>query len=99
MGYEQVGKAQLLLQVLQKVQDLRLDGDIERRNRLVADQQFRPQRQRARDADTLTLPAGETVRITLDEARIEPDCLHQALDRGESGRGIATSMDFQRLAQ
>ena len=37
MGDEQIGQAQLLLQVLQQVDDLALDGDIERRYRLVAD--------------------------------------------------------------
>ncbi|KKN95133.1 hypothetical protein LCGC14_0182020, partial [marine sediment metagenome] len=38
---EQVGEAELLAQVLQKVDDLRLDGDVERGNRLVADDELR----------------------------------------------------------
>ena len=49
----------------QQVQDLRLDRDVERRDRLVADDQARLDGERARDADALALPAGELVRVAL----------------------------------
>ncbi len=51
---EDHGDAVLLLKVAQQVDDLRLDRDVERRNRLVADQKLRARRQvraRSRRAD------------------------------------------------
>jgi hypothetical protein len=60
-----IGQAEAPLQVLQQVDDLRLDRDVERRHRLVADDELRLDRERARDADALALAAGEFVRIAL----------------------------------
>ena len=74
---EEVGQAEILLQVLEQVQDLRLHRDVERRHRLVADEQFRTECQGSRDADALALAAGKAVRIAIEKARVEADCLHQ----------------------
>ncbi len=52
----------------QQVQDLRLDGDVERRRRLVGDQQFRPAGDRDGDHDPLAHAAGELVRILAEAA-------------------------------
>ena len=60
-------------QRLQQVQDLRLDRDVERRGRLVEQQDRRLEDQRARDGDALALAAGELVRVAEAEARAEPD--------------------------
>ena len=60
---EQIREAELALQIDQQVDDLCLHRDVERRDRLVADDQFRPRRQRPRDAETLALSAGEFVRV------------------------------------
>ena len=62
---EQVSEPHLALQVDHQVQDLRLDRDVERRHRLVADDQLRLERERAGDADALALAAGELVRIVV----------------------------------
>ena len=62
VGDEQIGEAEPVLQVEQQVDDLRLDRDVERRDRLVGDDQRRVQRERAGDADALALAAGERVR-------------------------------------
>ena len=70
---EQVGEAELLLQILEQVEDLRLHRDVERRDRLVADQQVGPERQRAGDADALALAAGKAVRIAVEIALVEAD--------------------------
>ena len=51
------------LQLDQQVEDLRAHRDVQRRDRLVAHQQRRPQRERAGDHDALPLAAGELVRI------------------------------------
>ena len=59
----------------QQIEHLRLDRNIQRGNRFVADDQLRIQRQRAGDADALPLPAGELVRIAVGEIRVQPDRL------------------------
>ena len=59
----------------QQIEDLRLDGDVERRGRLVGDQQFRLARQRDRNRDPLPHAAGELMRI-----------LHQSLLRARECR-------------
>ena len=76
------------LQVAQQVQHLRLDRDVERRDRLVGDQQLRFQRERARDADALALPAGELVRVAVVVLGVQPDRLHQLL-HGALALGLA----------
>src|SRR5205809_4388138 len=59
---EEQREAELPLQILQQVDDLRLDGDVERRDRLVADDQFGFRGKRPGDADTLALAAREFMR-------------------------------------
>ena len=66
---EDVGEAELALQIGEQVEDLRLDRDVERRDRLVADDELRPQREGARDADALSLAAGELRRESGCSAR------------------------------
>ncbi len=56
-------RAQPRFQVAHQVEDLRLDRHIQRRGRLIGDQQFRIARQRHRDHHTLTHAAGQLVRI------------------------------------
>src|ERR1700730_5451067 len=67
----------LTLQIEQQIDHLGLDRHIERRYRLVADGQARPQRQSARDTDALALAAGELVRVVLHLIRPEADLLEQ----------------------
>ena len=57
--------AELLLQIDDQLQDLRLDRDVERGGRLVRDQQRRPARQRHRDHRALPHAAGKLMRIFL----------------------------------
>ena len=47
------------LELDEQVEDRRLDGDVERRRRLVADDELRVARERARDRDALLEPARE----------------------------------------
>src|SRR5712692_3678186 len=70
---EQVGEFQLLLQVLQQVDNLRLDRDVERRDGLIEHQEARIYRERPRDADSLPLPAGKLVRKTIYRIGAHPD--------------------------
>ena len=64
---EEVGQAELVLQVLQQVDHLRLDRDVEGRDRLVADDELGVERQGPGDPDPLALAAGELVRIAIGE--------------------------------
>ena len=69
----------LLAQLAQLVEDLRLDRDVQRRGRLVGDQQLRRAGQRHRDHHALAHAAGELVRVgaqSLGGAR-DADALHQ----------------------
>ena len=63
VGDEHVGQPELALELLQQVQDLRLDRDVERGDRLVADDEVRLEDERPGDADALALAAGELVRV------------------------------------
>ena len=70
---EQVRQAELGLELLHQVDDLRLDGDVERRDRLVADEKLRVQCERSRDADALALATGELMRVATDCVRRQAD--------------------------
>ena len=63
VGDEDVGDAELLLQIVEQVEHLRLHREVERGHRLVADDDVGVQRQRAGDADALALTAGELLRV------------------------------------
>ena len=68
VGDEQQRHAVARLQGLEELQDLRLDGDVERRRRLVGDQQVGLVGQRHGDHDALALAAGELVGIGVEPA-------------------------------
>ena len=74
---EDVGQVQRAFQIKQEVQNLRLYRDVKRGDRLVADQELRPQRQRARDAYALALATGKAVRIAAQVAHVQPDQRHR----------------------
>src|SRR5690606_26401761 len=63
---EKIGQPQLFLQILHEIDDLRLDRHVQGRNRFVANNKLRLDRQSSGDANSLTLPARELVRITTD---------------------------------
>ena len=96
---ENIGKPEPLLQVPQQVEDLRTDRDVERRDRLVADDQFRLDRERARDRDALALAAGKFVGVAARKARLEPDQPQQFLDPRAAFVRWHEVMQHQRLAE
>ena len=75
---------QPLLQLAQHVEDLALDDDVERRHRLVGQQQAGLQRQRHGDRGALAHAAGELVRIVGQPAFAEA---HQVEQLGRAGAG------------
>ena len=69
------------LHVLEQVEDLRLHRHVERRHRLVADDQLRVGDDGARDRDALALSTGELVRPTTALLRrVETDGEHRLVD-------------------
>ena len=89
VGDEQVGNAELALQLLEQVEDLRLHRHVECGGRLVTDQQFGLHGKRPRDCDALALAAGKLVRITVDRIRRQADLGKQ---REHRLAGVAVAM-------
>ena len=82
VGDQQHGDAEALLQVGEEVEDLRLDRDVERRRRLVGDEQLGFARQRHGDEHPLAHAAGHLERVLLDALRRVGDADHvEQLDR------------------
>ena len=67
---EEVREAEVPLEIPEKIDHLGLDGYIERRDRLIADDEIRLHGQRAGDTDALPLAATELVRITAGVLRV-----------------------------
>jgi hypothetical protein len=70
---EQIGQPKSFLQILKKVDDLRLNRNIQRRYWFVQNQKTGFDRQRPRNSYPLALPAGKLMRITPDRFRVQPD--------------------------
>src|SRR5690606_7074282 len=95
---EEIAEAELLLQIHEQVDDLRLDGHIERGNGLIANDELRVDGGRARDADARTLAAGKLVR----------EVIHLRLAKADAGEkfrhsltpllGVADTMHLQGFA-
>ncbi|WP_203236392.1 hypothetical protein [Methylobacterium crusticola] len=77
---EQDGEPELAAQVGEEVHHLRLDRHVERRDRLVRDDEIRSGGERPGDRDTLTLPAGELVREAARLVWTQPDLREQRPD-------------------
>ena len=91
-------EAEALLQVAQRVEHLALHDHVERRHRLVGDQQLRIERQRQRDADALAHAAGELVRVVVLAAGIEADHAKQLVDARADVGGLVAAALGQHLA-
>ena len=76
VGDEHVGQPHLVLDIHQKVENLGLNRDIERRNRLVADDKLRIEREGAGDADSLAAAAVQLVRVGVGITPSEADEIH-----------------------
>src|SRR5258706_2332570 len=74
---EDIAHVVLVLQILQQVQDLRLDRYVEGRYRLVADEDLRLHGETTGDGDPLSLAARELVRILEERNLREPHLVEQ----------------------
>ena len=77
MRNEQIGQLHLVLQVHHQVQDLRLDGNVQCGYRLITDNELGIQRQGSRNADTLTAPAVQLMRIGINKTLCQSYRFHQ----------------------
>ena len=89
VGDEQRSEGVLPLQILDKVEDLRLHGDVERADRLVEDDERGVCDECPRDAHPLKLAAGELVWSSCRERRLQPDVLEH---------GHCSVIDLRRAA-
>ena len=77
---EEIRQLVLILQLVEQVDDLRLNGHIERGDRLVADNELGIERERACNADTLALAAGELVRVAILVEGLKAAVVHDLVD-------------------
>ncbi len=95
---EDVREPELLLQVLEQVQDLGLHRDVERRYRLVAEDELGVDGERAGNADALALPTGELVREAVVVLGVEADDLEELLHAALLLGRRPDPVDLERLA-
>ena len=75
MRLKQIGQTQVMLEILQQIQDLRLDRNVQGRDRFIAHQEPGAWRQRARQANPLALATAEGMRIAAHILRPQPNQL------------------------
>ena len=80
----------------EQVEDAGLDEDVERRGRLVEDDQLRPGGQRPRDGDALAFAAREAARRSPGEGRVEVDLREQRGDPAVAFAAPADAVDVER---
>ena len=97
MGDEDIGEVQSLSEIEEEIDNLRLDGNVQRGHRLVGDDQAGLQSQRACDADALSLAAGIFMRKALQMVRQQSHQADQLIDPGLDLGGAAPAVDTQRL--
>ena len=81
----------------QQVEDLRLNGDVERRYGLICDENARARRKRTRDRDPLPLAAGKLTRVALGRARRQPDELEHRFHVLSCRRALDDAVDQRGL--
>jgi hypothetical protein len=100
MGDEEKAQPELVLKIAQEVDDLGLNGDVERTHWLVGHDETRRNSKRTRNADTLTLASGKFVWVAPHVLRAKAHAIEQ---RSDSllllGSGADEAVDAKRLAQ
>ena len=99
MADEQIRKFQFFLQIGQQVQNLCADGHIERRDRLVTDNQFRLHRNGAGNGDALALATGKFMRIASRMFGLQTNLLQEARNTGGPLIGWHDLMQHQGFGQ
>src|ERR1700687_4631382 len=82
---EEVGQAEIALELSQQIHDLSADADVERGDGLIAHDEFGPQGEGTSDADALALSSGEFVRVASARGFVEAD---GAQEFGNTGANV-----------
>src|SRR5688572_21417439 len=98
MRDKQVGQMHLLLQLLQEIDDLRLNRNVQRRYRFIADDKLGTDTERAGDADTLALTAAELMRVTTIMVLAQTDLTKQFDDPISFGPALGDFVNLQAFA-
>ncbi len=77
MGEEQIGQIELSLELVEQVEDLRLDRHVEGRRRLVEDDQLRVEGDGPGDGEPLPLTARELMGVAIEMLAAHTDPLQQ----------------------
>jgi hypothetical protein len=80
VGDEEVRQVELVLQLDEEVEHLRLDRDVEGGDGLVGDDELGPQHERAGKPDPLALAAAELMRVAPGRLGAEADALEHVDD-------------------
>ena len=80
VGDKEISQVELLLQLLQQIYHLRLDRNIQRRNRLITNNEGRLQSQSTCHANTLALTAGKLMWITAGKCWVQLHHFKQMLN-------------------
>ena len=96
---EQEGHTEALLQIAQEVENLRLDGDVQTRHDLVADDQLRLEHEGTGETDALPLAAAELPGIAVQVACGETYLLEHARCLLASLRSVADAVDRKGVRQ
>lgn len=97
MTDEQIGQPSFALHTADQVQHLHLHRHVQRRDRLVKDDQVGFGRQRARQSDPLPLPALELVRVKRFQFGAQPDLGQQLLNARIAVHGLAEAQQVHGL--
>ena len=98
VGNEQQREAKRTFQFTQQIDDLRLHGNVEGRDRLVADDELWTHDERPGDADALSLAAGEFVGVATPVVAREPHPLKHLLHFGVGLAAAQSGVQAQALA-
>jgi hypothetical protein len=99
MGNEKKRQSSLAPKLGKEIDDLCLCRGVERRDRLISDNEVRPARQGASDSDSLLLAAGELVRESISHNCGKSDLRHEPLNLTGSSTLWHDVVHRQRLGQ
>src|SRR5262249_41733503 len=80
MGNEEVGEVELVAEIFEEIDDLCLDGHVERRDCLVANNKFGPQRERTCNTDALALSTAHFVGVAAGKLFRQAADVQQLMD-------------------
>src|SRR5882672_4853868 len=95
---EEIGECEFVLELLKQVDHLRLNRDVEGRDGLVGDDEVRVDGERPREADSLSLAAGELMRVAVGRVGGEADCAEKVAHAGGGLAPAGQAVGAERLA-